>query len=96
MILKIIRWLFETEQREVVRLPQSRMKDEELRRCLRVDAENGLLKGVREVVERMQLAALETIGDDAETTEARLAAGIRYDTGRLVLESLEAWRGEEG
>jgi hypothetical protein len=77
------------------RLPASRINNEALQMALGVDREHHVLRGVTELVERMQLAALQTIGDEAETTEARLAAGVRFDTGRMLLEAIEQWRGSK-
>jgi hypothetical protein len=74
------------------RLPAVRMMATELQRALAVDEATPLLKGVLELVERYQVTALETIGNEAEPEAERLGAGIRYQAMEDLKTAMEEWR----
>jgi len=73
-------------------LPAVGMTAEELQRAMAVDEATPLLRGVRELIGRYQVAALETIGDEAQTEAERLGAGVRYRAMEDLKTAIDDWR----
>lgn len=84
-------WTWKHE-RPAVDLPNVEMTGEELQRAMAVDEATPLWRGVRELIARYQVTALETIGDEAQPEAERQGAGVRYRAMEDLKRGMEDWR----
>jgi hypothetical protein len=73
-------------------LPNVEMTGEELQRAMAVDEATPLWRGVRELIARYQVTALDTIGDEAQPEAERQGAGVRYRAMEDLKRGMEDWR----
>jgi hypothetical protein len=81
-------------KRQGRKIPEVRMTADELSRAMAVDEATPLLKGVLELIERYQVAALDVLGDEAQPEQERMGAGIRYRAMEDLKGAIERWRVE--